>query len=64
LAQNSKTHDSRCAIKVAGRKTAMTQFDNILTMTAEAAIKDHNAPIARQIVAIGAIFLLIVIGLH
>jgi hypothetical protein len=42
----------------------MTQFDNILTMTAEAAIKDHNAPIARQIVAIGAIFLLIVIGLH
>jgi hypothetical protein len=44
----------------------MTQFDNIFTMTAEAAIKDHKAPIMRQIVAIGAIclFLLVVIGLH
>lgn len=44
----------------------MTQFDNIFSMTAEAAIKDQNALIVQQIVAMGAICLslLIVIGLH
>jgi hypothetical protein len=50
-----------------GRKeTAMTQIDSTLDPFVEVEIKEHNAALIRQMVAIGAIicFLLILVGLH
>jgi hypothetical protein len=44
----------------------MTQIDSTLDPFVEVEIKEHNAALIRQMVAIGAIicFLLILVGLH
>ena len=44
----------------------MTEIDSTLDPFVEAEIKEHNATLIRQMVAVGAIicFLLVLLGLH
>jgi dephospho-CoA kinase len=66
LAENGKTRHAGCAIKGGWKESQMTEIDNILDPLIEAEIKEHQAALVRQMVAIGSIisFLLILLGLH
>jgi hypothetical protein len=66
LAENGNTHDAHCAIRAAGRKTAMTEIDSALDPFVQAETKDYHAALIREMVAVGIIicFLFMLIGLH
>jgi hypothetical protein len=66
LAQIGKTPDAGWAIKVAGRSHPMIEIDDAMAPFVEAEIKEHQAALVRQMVAVGIVIfvMLVLVGLH